>query len=121
MDYDEKMKLDTWSKQTQTKPNLPALAGKFALSVVEGPMATKSRNLSKQLSASGGLTNKKSRGLAGFSKIRESLFYQSFSSLSFFHSAGFGPSIALRAGYARHRFLRAGLLVSWVGFIVGLF
>jgi hypothetical protein len=26
MIYSEKMKLDTWSKQTQTKPNLPAIA-----------------------------------------------------------------------------------------------
>jgi hypothetical protein len=28
--YSEKMKLDTWSKQTQSKPILPAIAGKIA-------------------------------------------------------------------------------------------
>ena len=27
-----------FQKRTQTKPNLPALAGKFALSAVEGPV-----------------------------------------------------------------------------------
>jgi hypothetical protein len=33
------MKMDTWSKQTQTKPILSAyMAGKIALSAVEGPM-----------------------------------------------------------------------------------
>jgi len=38
MSYSEKCTLDTWSKQTQTKPILPAyVAGKIALSVVEGP------------------------------------------------------------------------------------
>ena len=36
--YSGKMKLDTWSKRTQTKPILPAVAGKIALSEVEGPM-----------------------------------------------------------------------------------
>jgi hypothetical protein len=30
MSYNEKSKLDTWSKQTQTKPILPAMAGKIA-------------------------------------------------------------------------------------------
>ena len=30
MSYSEKMKLDTWSKQTQSKPILPAIAGKIA-------------------------------------------------------------------------------------------
>jgi hypothetical protein len=39
MNYSEKCKLDTWSKQTQTKPILPAsTAGKIALSAVEGPV-----------------------------------------------------------------------------------
>ena len=39
MDYSEKSKLDTWSKQTQTNPNLPTyMVGKFALSAVEGPI-----------------------------------------------------------------------------------
>jgi hypothetical protein len=46
MSYNEKSKLDTWSKRTQTKPILPAIAGKIALSeacgehsrTVEGPM-----------------------------------------------------------------------------------
>jgi hypothetical protein len=38
--YNEKAKLDTWLKQTQTKPNLPAMAGKFALSAVEGPVVS---------------------------------------------------------------------------------
>jgi hypothetical protein len=28
-------------KQSQTKPNLPATAGKFALSAVEGPVVSK--------------------------------------------------------------------------------
>jgi hypothetical protein len=28
--YSEKCKLDTWSKQTQSKPILPAMAGKIA-------------------------------------------------------------------------------------------
>jgi hypothetical protein len=32
MNYSEKCKLDTWSKQTQTKPILPAIVGKIALS-----------------------------------------------------------------------------------------
>jgi hypothetical protein len=37
--YNEKLKLDTWSKQTQSKPNLPTIqAGKFALSVAERPV-----------------------------------------------------------------------------------
>jgi hypothetical protein len=36
--YNEKFKMDTWSKRTQTKPILPAVAGKIALSEVEGPM-----------------------------------------------------------------------------------
>ncbi len=36
--YSEKCKLDTWSKRTQTKPILPAIAGKFALSEAEGPV-----------------------------------------------------------------------------------
>jgi hypothetical protein len=36
----EKTKLDTWSKRTQTKPILPASAGKIALSEVEGPIQT---------------------------------------------------------------------------------
>jgi hypothetical protein len=36
----EKTKLDTWSKRTQTKPILPASAGKIALSAVEGPIKT---------------------------------------------------------------------------------
>jgi hypothetical protein len=40
MDYNEKCKLDTWSKRTQTKPILPAMAGKIALSAVEGPIKT---------------------------------------------------------------------------------
>jgi ribonuclease HII len=35
--YNEKCTLDTWSKRTQTKPILPAMAGKIALSAVEGP------------------------------------------------------------------------------------
>jgi hypothetical protein len=39
MNYSEKMKLDTWSKRTQTKPILPAIAGKIALSAVEEPVA----------------------------------------------------------------------------------
>jgi len=30
MNYSEKLKLDTWSKRTQTKPILPAMAGKIA-------------------------------------------------------------------------------------------
>jgi hypothetical protein len=38
MNYSEKCKLDTWSKRTQTKPILPAMAGKIALSEVEGPV-----------------------------------------------------------------------------------
>jgi hypothetical protein len=39
MNYNEKVALDTWSKQTQTKPNLSAyMAGKFALSAAEGPI-----------------------------------------------------------------------------------
>ena len=29
MNYNEKMKLDTWSKRTQTKPILPVIAGKI--------------------------------------------------------------------------------------------
>jgi hypothetical protein len=41
MNYNEKMKLDTWSKRTQTKPILPAsMAGKIALSEVEGPVVS---------------------------------------------------------------------------------
>jgi hypothetical protein len=37
--YNEKSKLDTWSKRTQTNPILPAyMAGKIALSEVEGPV-----------------------------------------------------------------------------------
>ncbi len=41
MNYSEKCKLDTWSKRTQTKPILPAtMAGKIALSEVEGPVMT---------------------------------------------------------------------------------
>jgi hypothetical protein len=41
MNYNEKYKLDTWSKQTQTKPILPApTVGKIALSAVEGPIKT---------------------------------------------------------------------------------
>jgi hypothetical protein len=41
MDCSEKMKMDTWSKRTQTKPILPArVAGKIALSEVEGPVVT---------------------------------------------------------------------------------
>ncbi len=53
MDYDEKMKLDTWSKRTQTNPILSAPAGKIALPVrhslgdggseVEGPVMNLSR------------------------------------------------------------------------------
>jgi hypothetical protein len=39
MSYSEKLKLDTWSKRTQTNPILPASAGKIALSAVEGPVA----------------------------------------------------------------------------------
>jgi hypothetical protein len=39
--YNEKLKLDTWSKRTQTNPILPAyVAGKIALSEVEGPIKT---------------------------------------------------------------------------------
>jgi hypothetical protein len=37
--YSEKYELDTWSKQTQSNPILPAyMADKIALSVVEGPV-----------------------------------------------------------------------------------
>ena len=37
MSYNEKCKMDTWSKRTQTNPILPAyVAGKIALSEVEG-------------------------------------------------------------------------------------
>jgi hypothetical protein len=36
--YNENDALDTWSKRTQTKPILPAMAGKIALSEVEGPV-----------------------------------------------------------------------------------
>jgi hypothetical protein len=44
--YNEKATMDTWSKRTQTKPILPAIAGKIALSApvpsrvegVEGPV-----------------------------------------------------------------------------------
>jgi hypothetical protein len=38
MSYNEKSELDTWSKRTQTKPILPASAGKIALSKAEGPI-----------------------------------------------------------------------------------
>jgi hypothetical protein len=38
MNYNEKLTMDTWSKRTQTKPILPAFAGKIALSEVEGPI-----------------------------------------------------------------------------------
>ncbi len=45
MSYSKKMKLDTWSKQTQTKPNLPAYsAGKSALSEAEGPIICPERS-----------------------------------------------------------------------------
>jgi hypothetical protein len=62
--YNEKPTLDTWSKRTQTKPILPAMAGKIALSAVEGPVQSRTilsraqspalslpngRDLSKQL------------------------------------------------------------------------
>jgi hypothetical protein len=47
MNYSEKIKMDTWSKRTQTKPILPAyVAGKIALSEVEGPVTTNSSRLS---------------------------------------------------------------------------
>jgi hypothetical protein len=39
--YNENPTLDTWSKQTQTKPILPAyMAGKIALSEVKGPVVS---------------------------------------------------------------------------------
>jgi hypothetical protein len=39
--YNEKYAMDTWSKQTQTKPILLSLmAGKIALSAVEGPVVS---------------------------------------------------------------------------------
>ncbi len=38
--YSEKCKMDTWSKRTQTKPILPAMAGKIALSEDEGPIVS---------------------------------------------------------------------------------
>jgi hypothetical protein len=54
--YNEKMKMDTWSKQTQSKPILPAIAGKIAplfrmLFILMGPALSLSngRELSKQL------------------------------------------------------------------------
>jgi hypothetical protein len=48
--YNEKCKMDTWSKRTQTKPILPApMAGKIALSLVEGPV--QDRTILSRLSA----------------------------------------------------------------------
>jgi len=38
--YNEKCTLDTWSKRTQTNPILPAIAGKIALSGVEGSVVS---------------------------------------------------------------------------------
>jgi hypothetical protein len=41
MNCNEKCKMDTWSKRTQTKPILLSLvAGKIALSAVEGPVVS---------------------------------------------------------------------------------
>jgi hypothetical protein len=45
-DYDNKSELLPMQKQTQTKPILPAMAGKIALSEAEGPVL---RDLSRQL------------------------------------------------------------------------
>ncbi len=44
--YSKKINLDTWSKRTQTNPILPApVAGKIALSAVEGPVRIAVPNL----------------------------------------------------------------------------
>jgi hypothetical protein len=73
--YNEKCKLDTWSKRTQTKPILPAMAGKIALSAVEGPVQgrtilsrAQSRDLLEHLPAPGGVFDFHVLNFAGTSR-----------------------------------------------------